>query len=290
MNSICTFRLDDITPDMKWDNFWRVKALFDKYELKPLLGVVPDAEDTLIHFEDKREDFWQQIQKLSQEGWMIAQHGFRHVYETSKRGILGLNPFSEFAGLPFEVQSNKLREGKRILQENGIQTGIFMAPGHTYDKNTLQALIANGFTTITDGYAEVPYSWGKLNFYPCRGGEYKIPAKVNTICLHANVMQDADYIKLEQFIKANKDSIVSFSELLDGYQPVPRNLSIAIRERKNLWVYRIKGAIGHSIIFQQYLSRVTCRNKIGSALLRIAGLPYLILLGIKKLIGKKTNE
>ncbi|WP_419041292.1 DUF2334 domain-containing protein, partial [Eisenbergiella tayi] len=34
-------RMDDITPDMNWDNFLALKALFDKYHICPLIGVVP---------------------------------------------------------------------------------------------------------------------------------------------------------------------------------------------------------------------------------------------------------
>ena len=35
-------RLDDITPDMDWQRFFRFKALLDQYQVKPLIGVVPD--------------------------------------------------------------------------------------------------------------------------------------------------------------------------------------------------------------------------------------------------------
>lgn len=32
-------RMDDITPDMNWDNFLALKALFDRYHICPLIGV-----------------------------------------------------------------------------------------------------------------------------------------------------------------------------------------------------------------------------------------------------------
>lgn len=40
-------RMDDITPDMNWDNFLALKALFDKYHICPLIGVVPDNRDVV---------------------------------------------------------------------------------------------------------------------------------------------------------------------------------------------------------------------------------------------------
>ena len=36
-----TVRLDDITPDMDWERFYKFKALLDQYQVKPLIGVVP---------------------------------------------------------------------------------------------------------------------------------------------------------------------------------------------------------------------------------------------------------
>ena len=38
-------RLDDITPDMDWERFLKFKALLDRYQVKPLIGVVPQNRD-----------------------------------------------------------------------------------------------------------------------------------------------------------------------------------------------------------------------------------------------------
>ena len=43
-----TVRLDDITPDMDWERFYKFKALLDQYQVKPLIGVVPDNRDELL--------------------------------------------------------------------------------------------------------------------------------------------------------------------------------------------------------------------------------------------------
>ena len=40
-------RLDDITPDMDWEGFLRFKALLDRYQVKPLIGVIPQNRDEL---------------------------------------------------------------------------------------------------------------------------------------------------------------------------------------------------------------------------------------------------
>ena len=70
-------RMDDITPDMNWDNFLALKALFDRYHICPLIGVVPDNRDDGLRIMEPREDFWEYLKELQGEGWMIAQHGSR---------------------------------------------------------------------------------------------------------------------------------------------------------------------------------------------------------------------
>lgn len=181
-----TVRLDDITPDMDWERFWEVKALLDRYGIKPLIGVVPDNRDGMLRgspdslrraaerIREKTGDntaddtalFWRYIGGLKQEGWEISMHGFQHRYTTKKRGCFPLNPFSEFAGLPLQKQEAMLAEGKRLLKAHGIETDLFMPPAHSYDRRTLQALKRTGFAGVTDGFGKRPYRWKGLTFYP----------------------------------------------------------------------------------------------------------------------------
>ena len=37
-------RLDDIAPNMNWDMMKKTKDLFKKYNVKPLIGVIPKNE------------------------------------------------------------------------------------------------------------------------------------------------------------------------------------------------------------------------------------------------------
>ena len=82
-----TIRMDDITPDMDWAKFLRFKELCDLYQVKPLIGVVPDNQDTMLHIEEPRADFWVYLHALQKEGWCIAQHGCTHIYSTRKRDV-----------------------------------------------------------------------------------------------------------------------------------------------------------------------------------------------------------
>ena len=115
-------RLDDITPDMDWQRFYAFKALLDKYQVKPLIGIVPDNRDENLKgtLEGAPEDFWAYVRQLKEEGFSIALHGCHHIYTTGKGGTFPLNNFSEFAGVPYEKQKEMLAQGKAILNENGI--------------------------------------------------------------------------------------------------------------------------------------------------------------------------
>ena len=104
MKKMLTFRLDDIAPGLKRDNFKRIEEIFDEFDIKPMIGVVPQNEDSNLSVDDIDDGFWDDIRRLQDKGWIIAQHGYRHVYSNECGGLLDANPFSEFAGVSYEEQ------------------------------------------------------------------------------------------------------------------------------------------------------------------------------------------
>ena len=126
-------RLDDITPDMDWDKFYQFKEILDTYGIRPLIGVVPKNQDENLALNPWKEGFWDEIKTLQHQGWIVAMHGVNHVYDSKKGGMFPLNDFSEFAGHSLEIQMEKIKRGKGILQEKGIETDFFMTPAHTYE-------------------------------------------------------------------------------------------------------------------------------------------------------------
>ena len=272
----CMIRLDDITPDMNWERFYRAKEIFDRYRICPLIGVVPDNRDEKLHKEESREEFWNIIRRLQEEGWVVAQHGTYHCYETKTGGILGINPFSEFAGLPYEAQLQKLREGKRILEENGIRTNIFMAPGHTYDKNTLKALKECGFEVITDGLAAQPYLNEGILCIPCRLRGFKKPDGIDTVCLHTNLMDEKDMDELDAFCKANHEVIVPFEPEHYRKQAGKRNLLTKTEECMVLTGRQIKDKIANSRRLAWYMNKTNHPNSKVKWIKRLVCLPLLL--------------
>lgn len=150
-------RFDDICPTMDFHQFQIAMELMDKYNVKPLLGVIPDCQDSDLMIEEPHPDFWDFVRSLQEKGYAIAMHGSVHVFDNHARGMVVSRWDSEFAGHPYEVQLEKIRKGMDIFESHGIYTDIFFAPGHSYDKNTLRALSACGFKYMSDGLSSIPY-------------------------------------------------------------------------------------------------------------------------------------
>lgn len=227
-------RLDDITPDMDWERFLKFKALLDKYQVKPLIGVVPDNKDDNLKGSQQGAptDFWSYVKELQEEGWSIAMHGYRHTYSTDKGGIFPLNNFSEFAGISYKEQLRMLKEGRQMLSEKRIETDIFMAPAHSYDKATLKALSALGFNKMTDGFGYKPYIWKGIIFYPISfrlGNTFKKEKGYSTMVVHTGTIRENEWQSYEAYFKKENVSWIDYSDYLQ-VKPVRRTIGGRIIE------------------------------------------------------------
>lgn len=226
-------RLDDITPDMDWQRFLKFKALLDKYQVKPLIGVVPDNRDENLKGTNNGapEDFYAYIKELEADGWCIAMHGVWHIYSAKKGGLFPLNNFSEFAGISYEKQKEMLTYGKQLLADKGIKTDIFMAPAHSYDNNTLKALRETGFLRLTDGFGDRPYKWKGLIFYPIsfklsktlRKGSFHTEEKFSTLVVHTGTVKEDELPRYEGYLKTQGVEWISYKEYLEQ-KPVRRSI------------------------------------------------------------------
>lgn len=211
-------RMDDITPDMDWNAFYRFEELLDENGIRPLIGVVPCNRDENLVRGAFRKDFWDWLGAQQEKGWCIAQHGCYHVYSTKKGGLFPLNAFSEYAGVPLAGQRELIAEGKKVLEEHGIHTDIFMAPGHTFDRNTLRALKENGFRYVTDGFGTMPYEREGLIFLPIaerRKDSFREKDGYTTLVFHTNGMDEAEVKAHAQMFAAHKSQWISYRELLE---------------------------------------------------------------------------
>lgn len=210
-------RLDDITPDMDWEKFRRLEKILDENHIAPLIGIVPDNQDDNLKRNSAMTDFDVQIKKWEAKKWVLAMHGWKHIYTTKKGGLFPLNNFSEFAGVSKSRQREMIYDGKEKLQKMGVITDIFMAPAHSFDRNTLKILKEAGFKYITDGFGNSPYEWKGMKFLPIAFQKSKDIEKkegYTTLVFHTNTMEEQEFVDFENIIKKHKRDFISYGEYL----------------------------------------------------------------------------
>ena len=120
-------RLDDIAENMNWDMMKQATDLFDKYDIRPVLGVIPNNKDQeLLNYPKKNIDFWDQIRKWKDKGWEISMHGSTHVYDTNSKNkdYFGYGGGSEFCEHSLETQMLKIKEGLKKFNDEKIKISL----------------------------------------------------------------------------------------------------------------------------------------------------------------------
>lgn len=202
-------RLDDACPKRNIQLWDRMENLLDTYQIKPLVGIIPNCQDPEMEKYSPDPLFWtQRIPSWQAKGWTLALHGFEHRCNTQEAGINPVHKRSEFAGLPYEEQAYKIKRGYALLKAHGITPEIFIAPSHTFDENTLKALQnETRIRFVSDTPANDVYVKNGFTFIPQQAGAARpLPFKIVTFCYHPNVMREKDFMKLENFIKTHKIS------------------------------------------------------------------------------------
>ncbi|MFH1690019.1 MAG: DUF2334 domain-containing protein [Candidatus Eisenbacteria bacterium] len=209
-------RLDDVAPNMDWENFDRLRLAVEHLGVFPLAAVVPDNRDPfLLSYPPPPGNFWGEIRELDERGWKIAMHGYQHLPNTLNGGTLGLNRQSEFAGLPFEDQLERVTSGRDALLDRRIRTNAFVAPWHSYDRDTERALLECGFEAMSDGFALYPYEANGLTHVPqlfAARARPPIPIGVWTICLHLNTMSRGDLGRALSFVERKRSRFITFDD------------------------------------------------------------------------------
>lgn len=224
LEACCIYRIDDVTPGMDWDKFTRFLDLFGQYGVVPLLGVVPENRDPNLVVGKREKRFWSIMRMLKDEGRVeISQHGYRHVYITDRINtfyrICGFTRQSEFCGLDYWKQYMMIKRGRDIFRRHGIDVDIWMAPAHSFDRNTERALKKLGFKAVTDGIGLFPVKRNGIVFIPQQVWEPESSSiGVKTICLHLNNANDRLFQKVRRHLQSG-DRIVSFSSVADGEIP-----------------------------------------------------------------------
>lgn len=205
-------RLDDACEKRDIEKWNLMEELLDKYGIKPLVGVIPHCEDPMMDGYSIDLKFWDRVNNWLSKGWVVAMHGYNHVYSTNCGGINPVNDQSEFSGESLIVQKEKIKRGIEVFRNHGIEPKVFFAPSHTFDKNTIDALKSeSAIRIISDTIANRSYTMYGMTFVPQQTGRVrKLPFNQVTFCYHPNSMSDKDFSLLESFVDQNSKKFVRF--------------------------------------------------------------------------------
>ena len=208
-------RLDDACPTMDSNKWTRFEDLLDKHNIKPIVAVIPCNEDPELLKENSDGNFWKKVSAWEKKGWAIAMHGCTHVYTTKNPGLVPINKRSEFAGVDLEMQKSLIRRGIKKFEQHNIKTDIFVAPSHSFDRNTLRALSSSSkIQTISDGIGLYPFKKYGFNWIPQQIWRFrKMPFGCWTACFHPNEISDQEFKALELFLDSNSSNFKSLDSL-----------------------------------------------------------------------------
>jgi len=209
-------RLDDACHQMpieKWEIF---EDYFDRKGIKPIIGVVPLNKDVSLG-STNLNNFWDKVKNWETKGWIIAMHGLHHLFEPilPKNSFFNFGDKSEFVGKTLENQTEIIRKSIECFEENNIEPSMFMAPSHTFNKNTLKALeLASEIKMITDGFSFRPFKKNNFIFIPQQlWSVRKMPFGLYTICIHPTPMNFDQIHKFIDELDQISDQIISPSSI-----------------------------------------------------------------------------
>jgi len=204
---------------MNWPIWAEVEGALLEFDVKPIMAVVPDNQDTELEVNEPKRDFWSEVRAWQRRGWTIGLHGYQHRYLTQDAGVVGINKYSEFSALSLEEQSDKIRRSMKIFEKEGVKADVWVAPGHSFDDTTLMALRSVGIKCVSDGLFPYPYTDSNGIFWiPQQMWRFRyMPFGVWTICCHINRWTARDIQKFRLGLRRFHHAIADFSEVVAAY-------------------------------------------------------------------------
>jgi predicted deacetylase len=240
-------RFDDMCPTVNWPLWQQLEQVLIDEGISPILAVVPDNIDPALHEGERHERFWDVVRGWQARGWSIGLHGYQHSYVNRNSGIVGLNHYSEFAGVPIQEQRAKLMSGLEIFKREQVRPDCWIAPAHSFDENTVKLLSELGVNTISDGLALFPHRDSRnknMVWVPQQLWRFRyVPFGVWTICIHSCDRMYKDPKHFRDRIRLFRKSITTLPEIVAAYSD--RRESVTDGVFGELWhmAIRAKGAL-----------------------------------------------
>jgi hypothetical protein len=196
------FRLDDACPTMDSQRWDALLSLLACRGIHPIIAIVPANTDPALANRPADPDFWQRARAWAAAGAMIALHGYSHALRPSGGGLVPVQRYSEFVGLPVDEQRRRIAGGVRILETNGLSPEAWVAPAHGFDLGTLQALrLESDIRIISDGFMRRAVRREAFVWLPQQLWRPRVMTKgLWTICLHPNEIDEGALRSVEAFL------------------------------------------------------------------------------------------
>jgi predicted deacetylase len=238
-------RIDDLCPTVSARRWQQFQALIEEFRLHPILAVVPDNQDPELQVSPPDPAFWNCMRAMEATGAAIGLHGYRHLCTSHGRSLVDLHRVSEFAGVPAATQRAWIGEGIRILRGHRLDPNIWIAPRHGFDKHTIQALLGEGISFLSDGLARVPFIRRGLTWIP-----QQLWAPVDkerglwTVCVHPNTASDAEIAALRNFLAVHATQFTSLDRAILRFEPAALSLAERLHAESALWRLKVSHAAG----------------------------------------------
>lgn len=220
MSAQYLIRFDDICPTMKWPIWEQVEEILLSSSVKPILAVVPDNQDPKLKVGEPNTSFWDQVRMWQNRGWTIGLHGYQHRYVTADGGMMGINKRSEFSSLSYPEQQSKLQQALEIFERERVRPDLWIAPAHSFDEATLEALRKLGIRHLSDGFSLYPYvdangmMWVPQQLWRFR----RMPFGLWTICLHFNHWTSTDVARFRSHLREFALILTDWRAAISMYQ------------------------------------------------------------------------
>lgn len=181
-NITIIFRFDDPSSTSETLVEQGVFAAFQKHRLSSTVGIIPFV-CAGARFKPEPQDLCSLspekaaiLRNAANAGVIeVAQHGYAHqtVREKTFAGL------TEFAGLDYRRQLNKIAQGKEYLEKMlGTPITTFIPPWNSYDLNTIMALENLGFKVLSANLRGQAPESASLKFIPMTCELHQLPQAV----------------------------------------------------------------------------------------------------------------
>lgn len=240
-------RFDDICPTMNWQVWAQLEPVLQAHDVKPIMAVVPDNRDSHLAVDAPRSDFWMRVRRWQAAGWTIALHGHQHLYATREAGLVGINRYSEFAGLAEDRQREKLQLALAVFEREGVRVDAWVAPAHSFDAVTLRLLVQAGVRVVSDGFYTRPVLHMGAVWVPQQLWRFRPMWRgLWTVCFHHNAFDQAAVERFAEDIANYAPHIVDLPAALASHAVAQRgatDAAFASAWMAALWLKRL-GAAG----------------------------------------------